>query len=121
MDTRQAARAVADARDHVEFLRALVADLEIKATAAKAAQQRAWGEAHRPLHDEGRKIRLDAARMADKAGAMLADAERLHQDGTDLIHQASSKGLPFPEWFDASWLYRSVSTEAAEHALWRDA
>jgi hypothetical protein len=68
-------------------------------TAATTAHQAAVeglavakGEAHRPVYRRGVELRLEAARKADDARAMLAEAEQEYSAATSVLNFATGAG-----------------------------
>jgi hypothetical protein len=79
-------RAQRFARDRAEHL--------AKATvAAREAQHAAWIESHREAWDEGVRVRVAAAVMADDARATLLRAEVEAQRGAAILHRARAAGF----------------------------
>ena len=114
-----ASKAVADARNEVDFTKTLIGELKLRALAASAHQRAVYAEAHRPIYDAGRAIRLDAARMFDQASAMLAEAQALAAKGSAMIHEANGEGCSHPHGLrDAARLMGPIGTVESERWLW---
>ena len=117
-DPGELARAERDAGDMLRFAERAVAIAQDAHATAQAAKASAWGETFRPVHDEGRALRLAAARRADAARGELAAADADFRRGGELILAARGEGCRGATHFDGAKLAGPVTSERAEHALW---
>lgn len=84
---------------------------------AEEGHARTHIQAHLPAYAEGVRMRVEAARKADRARAMLAEAQADHDQGTAAMeHGYGSFSIPHAAPSGA-WDFQ-VSTEAAERHVW---
>ncbi|NNM55854.1 hypothetical protein [Acidocella sp.] len=125
IDPAAGAADYATAKTKCEFTAKVLDALETARAEAMEAHRLAEAESWRPVHEEGRRVRLQATRAAAKAQADLVAAEKMFSEGTALIERAHAKR--FPRQFDGAMLglHRDpgprqwmVPREEHERALW---
>ena len=119
-DPLEVAREERDAHDRQRMAARFLAIAEEAVRNAAARQIAAEGEAYAPVHEEGRRQRVAAARRADAARAELEAAETDFRAGTALVLQARNKGHKATEGIDGSRFARPVWTEAQERRFWEE-
>lgn len=83
---------------------------------AVEAERRAKATAWQPVYLAGVQRRIDAAKAADAARALLAQAEADHDFGTSIMLYAHREGVAHPV-MDAVWNY-PCRTEEVERRIW---
>ncbi len=83
---------------------------------ALEAFHQARNQAWQPVYLAGIQRRIEAAQKADRARAMLEEAQRDHHTGTSIMQLAFTNGVPHPAT-SGSWNH-PVSTEKGELQIW---